>query len=127
MGMSEQTVTLQASGQKFVVGWLALGQLWQGEFATYWKPPPGYSAGQSFGSASPTIALLASELALLEGAAPPNPATSAPVLNAELSGRISAFQRAQGLEADGLPGPMTYMHIERARGVVGPRLQSASK
>jgi len=126
-GLGDQTVTLQASGQKFVVGWLALGQLWQGEFATYWKPPTGYTAAQGFGSAGPAISMLASELALLEGAAPPNPAAPAPVLNSELSGRISAFQRTQGLEADGLPGPLTYMHIERARGVVGPRLQSASR
>jgi general secretion pathway protein A len=126
-GLSEQTVTLQASGQEFAVGWLALGQLWQGEFATYWAPPSGYTAAQGFGNTGPAINILASELALLEGAAPPNPATPAPVLNAELSGRISAFQRAQGLKADGLPGPMTFMHIERARGVISPRLQSASR
>ena len=39
--------------------------------------------------------------------------------------RVLAFQLAQGLPADGRPGPMTFMQLNRAAGVDEPRLQTA--
>ena len=42
--------------------------------------------------------------------------------SAPLRSRIQAFQLAQGLRADGLPGPMTLMQLNRALGIDEPRL-----
>jgi general secretion pathway protein A len=39
-----------------------------------------------------------------------------------LRARIQAFQRAQGLPADGRAGPLTLMQINRATAVAEPRL-----
>ena len=68
----------------------------------------------------PSGDLLASHLAKIEGTPAP---TSPAVLDADLRKRIRAFQRSQGLDADGRPGPMTFMQMERAAGVAQPSLQ----
>jgi general secretion pathway protein A len=39
-----------------------------------------------------------------------------------LKPRIEAFQRAQGLKADGLAGPLTQMQLNRVAAVAEPRL-----
>ena len=41
---------------------------------------------------------------------------------APLPAQVSAFQVAQGLSPDGLPGPLTVMHLNRASGIDEPRL-----
>ena len=124
VGLSDQAATLQMGANRHAVGLMSLGQLWQGDFATYWKPPAGYTPALNDGNAGPAIVALAQQLARVEGALAPVAATSAPVLNADLRGRVRAFQRAQGLDPDGLPGPLTFMQIERALGLTEPRLQT---
>jgi len=37
---------------------------------------------------------------------------------------VRAFQRAQGLKADGQPGPLTFMQLESAAATEQPRLQT---
>ena len=124
VGLSDQAATVQIGATRHAVGLMSLGQLWQGDFATYWKPPPGYTPALTDGNAGPAIAALAQQLSRVEGTQTPGVAASAPVLNADLRGRVRAFQRAQGLDPDGLPGPLTFMQIERALGLTEPRLQA---
>ncbi len=120
-GLSDQNATLQLAGQTHTVRLAALGRLWRGEFATYWRPPPGYTANLRDGSVGAAIDRLASQLTLLDGApAPVAPASQ--TLDAALKARVLAFQRAQGLTPDGQPGPLTFMQIDSAAGVEQPRL-----
>ncbi len=67
---------------------------------------------------------LAGRLSRLDSA--PARAASEPAqsLDAALKARVMAFQRAQGLQPDGRPGPMTLMQISRATGVDEPRLNT---
>ena len=55
-----------------------------------------------------------------KGDAAPKPAKLDPALRNE----VRAFQVAQGLPADGRPGPLTYMQLNRAAGVDEPRLRT---
>ena len=120
-GLTDQAATLQLAGQTHTVRLVALGRLWRGEFATYWRPPSGYTAKLRDGSTGPAIDRLASQLTLLDGA--PAPAAGASqTLNTELKARVLAFQRAQGLTPDGQPGPLTFMQIDSAAGGQSPRL-----
>ena len=93
----------------------SLGAVWRGDFYTLWRTPPGYAgpAGMVNGT-GPASDWLAERLARLQ--APDNPAT------APLPAQVSAFQVAQGLSPDGLPGPLTVMHLNRASGIDEPRL-----
>ncbi|MHB1121148.1 MAG: ExeA family protein [Ramlibacter sp.] len=119
-GLTRDSATLRAGGTEQTVTLTALAQRWQGGFATLWRSPPGYS-GRS--DQLETVAWLAAGLAKATGA--PAPAGQA-TLDAALRARLRTFQTAQGLAADGQPGPMTFMQLNRAAGVDEPRLHSGS-
>ena len=122
-GLNDQSATLLVAGRPHSVRLVSLVALWRGDFATFWHPPQGYSPGLRGEGAGPALAQLGRQLALLDGAPPPA-AAAPPVLDAALRERIQAFQRAQGLEPDGLPGPMTFMQIDSATDAAAPRLQT---
>lgn len=124
VGLTDQTATLQVATQLHKVRLVALGQRWHGDFATYWRPPPGYIADLRDGSASPMVDQLASQLALLDGAPTASAATAPQIFDAALKARVLAFQHAHGLKPDGKPGPMTFMQINSATGVDEPHLQT---
>ncbi|MDB5958302.1 peptidoglycan-binding domain-containing protein, partial [Ramlibacter sp.] len=48
----------------------------------------------------------------------------APRLGPALRAEVRAFQLAQGLPADGRPGPLTYMQLNRVSGVDEPRMRT---
>ena len=56
----------------------------------------------------------------VETAPLPSAPPSEPVTSADLKDRVRAFQRAQGLEPDGLLGPQTFLQMERALGLTAP-------
>lgn len=118
--LGDDTATLRAAGTEQRVTLAALAQRWGGEFSTLWKVPPAYEESPRDGSAGPAIAWIAERLAALKGQAAPRK----PVLDRTLKDEVRAFQLAQGLHADGRPGPLTYMQLNRASGVEEPRLRS---
>ena len=124
VGMTDQTATLHLPTGTHTVSLIALGRVWRGDFATYWRAPPGYSPGARSGSSGPAFAELAQQLVRLDGAAPLPPGMAPQVLDADLKARVRDFQRAHGLTADGQPGPMTYMQIESALGIQQPHLHT---
>ena len=124
IGLTDQTATLRVGANLHTVRLVALGRLWHGDFATYWRAPVGYSANLREGSSGPMVDQLVSELAKVDGAPAPATGASAPQLDAALRERIRAFQRSQGLKPDGQPGPLTFMQIESATATNEPRLQT---
>ena len=121
VGLSEQTAMLRIGQSLHSVRLVSLGRLWRGDFATYWREPPGYSAELREGGSGPAIDRLVRQLDTLEGA---SGSTAPAVLDAALRARVRAFQRAQGLKPDGQPGPMTFMQIDSATGGAEARLQT---
>ncbi len=119
-GLTRDSATLRAGGSEQTVTLTALAQRWQGGFATLWRSPPGYD-GRS--DDPQTLAWMAAGLAQATGAPAPG---GTPTLDAALRARLRTFQTAQGLAADGQPGPMTFMQLNRTAGVAEPRLHSGS-
>jgi general secretion pathway protein A len=115
-GLTRDTATLRAAGTEQTVTLEALAARWQGEFATIWKAPPGYTAR---GSSAETFDWIAARLAAASGQPAPDGHVS---FDAPLRARLRAFQLAHGLPADGLPGPMTFMQLNRAGGADEPHL-----
>jgi len=130
VGLGAQTATLQIAGQSHTVGLIALGRLWHGDFATYWKAPTGYGPVARGGSSGAAIQELSSRLDQLDGLAPRRAASALDakplVLDEALKARVRAFQRTAGLKADGQPGPLTLMQLEAAVGATAPRLLTPS-
>jgi general secretion pathway protein A len=106
--LTRDTATLRAAGTEQTVTLEALAARWQGEFATLWKAPPGYTPRET---KPETLDWIATRL----GAAN----------DARLTPKLRAFQLAHGLPPDGVPGPMTFMQLNRAGGVDEPRLGAA--
>ncbi|HYF21231.1 MAG TPA: AAA family ATPase [Ramlibacter sp.] len=96
-GASEQTVTLSA-----------LAARWNGDWATLWRAPPGFGRGDG----AETREWVRKHLA-----------QDAPQ-GAPLGTQVRTFQLAQGLPADGLLGPLTFMQLNRSAGVDEPRLRA---
>jgi general secretion pathway protein A len=106
--LNERSATVQAGGRSQTLSLWTLAGLWRGEFATFWRPPPGWR--EPYGDAPPPA--LANWMAERLPGPPEQP----------LKGRVVAFQVAHGLKPDGLAGPMTLMQINRASGIDEPRL-----
>jgi general secretion pathway protein A len=116
VGLDDERATLQIGDARLSLPRLALAERWRGEFATLWRVPPGYVDGVVAGGASADW--LAQRLAALRTPVAGAAAAEAP----PLASQIEAFQRAQGLQPDGLAGPVTLMLLNRAAGVDEPRL-----
>jgi general secretion pathway protein A len=119
--LTDQTATLRAAGTEQTVTLAALAGRWQGDFATLWRAPEGYREQLKDGQGGPAIEWVAAQLASARGG--PAPAGAAR-LDTRLRGEVRAFQVAQGLPADGRPGPLTYMQLNRVSGVDEPRLRT---
>jgi general secretion pathway protein A len=126
VGLGEQTATLRIEQGLHTVRLVALARLWRGEFATYWRAPAADAGELHEGSSGPAIEQLARQLATLDGTAARTDVdrSHAQIFDAALRERVRAFQRAQGLKPDGLPGPMTLMQLDSATGGTEPRLQT---
>ena len=112
--LDARQATLQFADASFTVPTPVLAGLWRGEYATLWRPPPGYRGG----ALNPADAAQARWLAEQLDRLPPDAA----VPGAGVRERVRAFQAAHGLPADGLAGPLTLMQLNRAAGVDEPRL-----
>jgi general secretion pathway protein A len=117
--LGADSATLRAGDTEQIVTLPALATRWRGEFATLWRAPPGHTDRIADGEGGPDVDWLATQLAKLAGDVPP---TGGQKLDAGLKARVRAFQRAQGLPADGQPGAMTFMQLNRAVGIAEPRL-----
>ncbi len=119
-GLTSQTATLRVDGASRTVSLETLAKVWRGDYATLWRTPRGYVSGALDDSPGPLADWLWSQLARAQGQA--QPANKANRDRTALRARVSAFQRANGLEADGQAGPATLMQLNRSIGVDEPRL-----
>ena len=127
VGMADQTATLQIGAERHTVGLSALARRWRGDFATLWRAPDGYNPAARGGATGPAITQLALQLDLLEGTTARAAPRALQQLDTELKNRVRDFQRSHGLQADGQPGPMTYMQLESALGNNTPRLLGTAR
>ncbi|HEX7890224.1 MAG TPA: AAA family ATPase [Ramlibacter sp.] len=119
--LTDSSATLQAAGTEQTVTLAAFAERWQGDFATLWRVPEGYRERQRNGQGGVAIDWIAQQLAARKGQPVPAPGSR---LDERLRAELRAFQLAQGLPADGQPGPLTYMQLNRAAGLDEPRLRT---
>ena len=120
-GLDARNATLRMGSTARTVPLATLADLWRGDFATLWRTPPGYERRVAEGDIAPLADWLGTQLAVWRGE--PAPTGGDPALKAH----IHAFQVSQGLDADGVAGPLTFMQLNRATGVDEPRLQTTEK
>jgi general secretion pathway protein A len=118
-GMTSDTATLQVGEQRWLLALTTLADIWRGEYTTLWRQPPGQSGRLGNGNTGPAAIWATAQLNRLQqqGALPADAVS--------FEQKVRAFQRANGLEADGIAGPMTFMLINRAVNLDEPRLSTA--
>ncbi len=119
-GLTEGSATLRMGGAEQTVSLMSLAGLWRGEFATFWRAPPGY-AGRGDASSGPAARWLTTQLDTVDALAP---ASARPASGAALRSRVLAFQLSRGLRPDGLAGPTTLMQLNRDVGIDEPHLNT---
>jgi general secretion pathway protein A len=120
-GLTPSSATLRMGGVVQTVSLLSLATMWRGDFATFWRAPPGYANRLVDGTSGPAVDWLAAKLAALRGE--PRP-TGQQKLDAALKAKVYEFQLSHELTPNGQPGPTTFMQLNRAAGVDEPRLSS---
>ncbi len=115
-GLQGDNAVLGHGEQRWRVPLTELAEHWRGDFATLWRLPPGQRARLVDGRSGPAAEWLAERIGVLQvqGVVPPS--------RNDLASRLASFQRAQGIDAGGPAGPVTFMQINLASGVDEPRL-----
>ncbi|MDO9434056.1 AAA family ATPase [Hydrogenophaga sp.] len=108
--------TLQVGERRWRMRLGALNDIWQGEYATLWRTPPGQTTRLVNARSGPAADWLAERIGGLQTAGKVPPSAKG------LTERIRAFQRANGIEDGGSAGPITFMQVNLASGVAEPRL-----
>ncbi len=114
-GLTPTSATLRVGNGSQSVSLVSLATLWRGEYATFWRAPPGYAGKRVEPGSGPLAVWVAERLSTLQG-------TPAPASDSAWKARVASFQLSQGLKPDGIAGPTTFMQLNRAVGVDEPRL-----
>ena len=85
-----------------------LGPLWTGRYRFLWHPPQGFTRPLSLGDESAVVARVAGLFARLDGQ---QLALTDQRFNAALQQRVRLFQRANGLDDDGVVGVQTLLRL----------------
>jgi general secretion pathway protein A len=120
-GLSSHSATLRSGGDAQSLPLAELSRRWQGDFATFWRAPAGYSEWSSDLQAGPLADWLSTQLTAVAGSS-----AAATTGTQDLRARVAAFQASHGLTADGLAGPATLMSLNRAVGIAEPRLLTST-
>lgn len=116
---------IEVGGELHYVPLADIERYWHGQFMLLWRPPVGHEVLRA-GDRGADVAWLRDLLDRLQpdlagGAGAPD------VYDAALAERVRRFQAAHALEADGVVGALTLIHLNSAdRRSGGPRLSGAA-
>lgn len=118
VGLDARHAHLMVGQEGFRLPLTTLSRHWTGGYETLWRLPPGLNMRLDTGNASLAMPWTLAQLDALTARgllAPTRADTPAP-------DRLRAFQRVQGIEANGQPGPLTLIRLNRLTGRDEPRL-----
>lgn len=107
-GLHGHQASFIVAGQSRTAPIEALDGVWTGEFIVLWRPPPGIPAGLGVGTRGPAVAWLADALAVVSGR---QRTRRVDRFDAALREELKAFQEREGMQADGVAGPLTLLRL----------------
>ncbi len=111
--LAKNRATLLMDSREVSLSTAALEKQWFGSYSLLWQPPSGYRKPIAPGIDSPQLKWLTGAVRTVVGRQEPagDPARL-----------IIAYQRREGLMADGIAGPETLIHLNSSIGHQGPTL-----
>lgn len=122
--LDQKQAVLAAGKTAFSIDLQTLEAHWYGDYTLLWKMPPYYSTPLQTGARGPLVQWLDQQLARL---LPDYKTSINNSYTTEVAARVAQFQRSVGLPEDGIAGPMTFIHLNRALGESAPDLQAGAK
>jgi general secretion pathway protein A len=97
-----------------------LDQYWYGQFTLLWQKPEHYSSPVTPGERGKIVSWLHSQLKKINHEQSSDMIIS--TYDSYLVDQVKAFQLRQGLNADGIVGPITIIHLNTLSGMNVPSL-----
>lgn len=119
----DEAATVLANNKTYTVKLSDLDKFWYGQFVILWKKPAHYSSVITPGDSGYMINWLNTQLSKITNTHSSNIVIS--TYDDNLVNKVKAFQRQQGLTADGIVGPVTIIHINTRSGMGIPSLMPA--
>ncbi|MCK4839826.1 MAG: AAA family ATPase [Desulfobulbaceae bacterium] len=111
--LTDSKVSLLINAKEITISATALEKQWFGAYTILWQPPPGYSKPIRPEAKGQAVEWLASQLKIVSG-----PQTTP----SNLEQMITAYQKSEGMIADGIAGPETLIHLNSSVSHTGPTL-----
>lgn len=100
---------------------------WYGNYVLLWQTPPNYLGSLREGDNHPTVAWLHRHLGqLMENSDNTADTTPDNVFDAELTQMVLQFQTREGLLADGIVGPLTWIRLSDRLNLPAPKLTQST-
>ena len=109
LAMSDGQLQLQVGDQRLETTQRALRDQWAGSYVVLWQTPPGYQGSLRAGQTHETVGWLRQQLSGLVDS--PLISTVPNRFDEGLRDAVMAFQRREGLTADGIVGPATWIRL----------------
>ena len=123
--LAEDTATLEIGGRALTLPLAEIERAWDGAFIALWRPPsPAATAPLAPGARGTSVLWVRDRLAEIEGKL----AGRSELYDDELKRRVTSFQRAQHLTADGIVGEETLVRLATlARDSTAPSLATGAR
>jgi general secretion pathway protein A len=121
--LKDDNAVLEIAGQAHEFSFAAIERYWYGKYLTLWRPPASGDAALRMGLQGPAVVWLRQALARANGQ--PVPSRPSVTFDAELAEQVKAFQRRHRLEADGIAGRSTLLHLDAYSTEPSPTLTQA--
>ena len=105
--------TLLLNTEEITVSTTALEKQWFGSYTILWQPPPGYNKPITPEAEGQDVEWLTSQIRTI---------SKSPATTIDLGQLVTAYQKNEGVIADGSAGPETLIHLNSSVGHTGPIL-----
>lgn len=119
MGQGASALELQVGDKRVLLSRIFLENIWSSEAQILWRPPLGDPSVIKMGQKDERVLWLNTGLNLALN----EKGKSSNLFDLKLKGKVQKFQEINGIAADGIPGPMTYMMLDSATLKPGPKLE----
>ena len=121
--LDHESATLMVGGVARRVSLLELANYWFGQYILVWSSPPGFGERLSYNDRGPAVIWLRSVLESVDGIRD----NGSDVFDAPLAKRVHTFQLTEGIQPDGVVGPLTVIHLNVRSGKVSQHLVAGKR